>query len=304
MTKTLTIAHSPDPDDVFMWWPLGTEGAAAVIDTEGLRFEAMAEDIQVLNRRAMERGDLDITAISMRAYPHICGRYRLTACAGSFGDSYGPKVVARGKGGGFGTGDEAERWLGRPEMTIAIPGRHTTAYLALEVLLGRSIRVVEMRFDEIPGAVAEGRAEAGLLIHDAQLTYGALGLVEVGDLGVWWRREYGLPLALGGNVVRRDLDARHGAGMSVRVARVLHRSISHALGNIDEGVGRIGGKYPSLDDGTLRRYLSMYVNGLTLDAGLEGRRAIETVLMAGHRRGLCPDPGEIDLLTHDGGVSG
>ncbi len=301
MTTTLTIAHSPDPDDVFMWWPLGSPEAEPVIETEGLRFTPIAEDIQLLNRRAIEHGDLDITAVSIHAYPHIRRRYRLTACAGSFGDSYGPKVVARSSAEGLPVGAEAERWLMRPELTFAIPGRQTTACLALELLLGRPVRAIEMRFDEIPGAVAEGRCEAGLLIHDAQLTYGTLGLVEITDLGLWWREVHHLPLALGGNVVRRDLDDRLGPGASSRVARTLHRSIRHALEHMDEGVRRIGPIYPALDEMTLRRYLGMYVNDLTLDAGAEGRRAIETLLMEGHRRGLCPDPGEIDPLPHDGG---
>lgn len=294
MTTTLTLAHSPDPDDVFMWWPLGSPDTPPVVDTEGLRFQPLPEDIQVLNRRAIEQGDLDITAISIHAYPHVRGHYRLTSCAGSFGDSYGPKLVARA--GATPSGADPAGWMRERDPLVAVPGRHTTAFLALTLLLGRPFRFVEMRFDAIGPAVARGEADAGLLIHDAQLTYAAEGLAELADLGAWWRRERNLPLPLGGNVVRRDLDQRHGPGTTTRVARVLYRSIRHAMDHLREGVRRISPLYPTLSEPTLIRYLGMYVNDLTLDPGPDARRAIETLLGEGRERGLCPDPGPIDLL--------
>lgn len=293
----LTIAHSPDPDDVFMWWPLGSPAVPPTIDTEGFRFQPIPEDIQVLNRRAMEVGDLDITAISIHAYPHVRARYRLTSCAGSFGDSYGPKIVARAGAGP--RSPDLLHWLASSNPLIAVPGVHTTAFLALSLLLGRPFRFVEMRFDQIGPAVASGRADVGVLIHDAQLTYAAEGLSEIADLGRWWRDAHHLPLPLGGNVVRRDLEQRCGPGASGRLARVLYRSIRHAMDHMDEGLERIKGLYPTLDRPTLIRYLGMYVNDLTLDPGGEGRKAISALLGEGHRRGLCPDPGPLDILEPD-----
>jgi 1,4-dihydroxy-6-naphthoate synthase len=290
----LTIAHSPDPDDVFMWWPLGSHTLAPTIDTEGFRFEPIPEDIQVLNRRAIESGDLDITAISIHAYPHVRARYRLTSCAGSFGDSYGPKLV---------TGADASsrppdlaRWIIETDPLIAVPGVHTTAFLALNLLVGKPFQYTELRFDRIGPAVSSGKADMGVLIHDAQLTYAAEGLTELADLGRWWRDQRALPLPLGGNVVRRDLDARFGPGASSRLARVLYRSIRHAMDHLPEGLRRIAPLYPTLDTPTLTRYLGMYVNDLTLDPGKEGREAISALLRTGHQRGLCPDPGNLDIL--------
>lgn len=290
----LTIAHSPDPDDVFMWWPLGSPGVSPEIDTHGFTFQPIPEDIQILNRRAIEQGDLDVTAISIHAYPHIRERYRLTSCAGSFGDSYGPKIVAIA--GCEANRDDLRAWMSEQDPLVAIPGVHTTAFLALNLLLGRPFRYVEMRFDEIGPAIANGKADIGLLIHDAQLTYEAEGLVELADLGRWWRSMHHLPLPLGGNVVRRDLDDRYGEGASVRLAGVLHQSIRHAMDHMPEGLDRIRGLYPTLDDPTLIRYLGMYVNDLTLDPGADGRQAIATLLEEGNVRGLCPHPGQLDIL--------
>lgn len=290
----LTIAHSPDPDDVFMWWPLGSSSVKPTIDTEGFRFEPIPEDIQVLNRRAIEQADLDITAISIHAYPHVRTRYQLTSCAGSFGDSYGPKLVTRAAGAKHHA--DLAAWIIETDPLIAVPGIHTTAYLALNLLVGRPFRHVELRFDHIGPAVASGKADLGVLIHDAQLTYAAEGLQEIADLGRWWRERNALPLPLGGNVVRRDLDSRFGPGTAARLARVLYRSIRHAMDHLPEGLDRIRGLYPSLDTPTLTRYLGMYVNDLTLDPGEEGRRAMVLLLQEGHARGLCPDPGDLDIL--------
>lgn len=293
---TLTIAHSPDPDDVFMWWPLGDERDEPAFDTAPFRFAPLAEDIQVLNRRAIERGDLDITAISIHTYPAIRGAYRLTDCAGSFGEGYGPKVVVRAGAAPPAGTPELQRWLQDPQRVFAVPGINTTAYLALGLMIGRAFQSRAYAFDAIARVVAEGEADAGLLIHDAQLTFSRLGLEEAADLGAWWGSENRLPLPLGGNVVRRDLDARFGPGSLARVGTLLARSVRWALEHRAEGIERISPRYPDLDRRTLDRYLSMYVSGLTVSAGETGRVAIQSLLERGWRAGLGADPGTIDLL--------
>lgn len=300
---TLTLAHSADPDDVFMWWPLGSPTATPAFDTGGFRFEPIEEDIQVLNRRAIERGDLDITAISINAYPLVKDRYRLTDCAGSFGEGYGPKIVVRESSDAPCDALAARDWLRGPRV-IAVPGIDTTAFLTLRLMLDRSFRHVELPFHRIADAVASGDADAGLLIHDAQLTYARLGLREIGDVGAWWCGATGLPLPLGGNVVRRDLDQRFGVGATEHVASLLGRSIRWALDHHDEGIARIAHRYPDLDRATLDRYLSMYVSPLTVACGEAGAEAIRRLLMHGFRAGVCPDPGEIDLLSCGGEGAG
>lgn len=286
-----------------MWWPLGTSDSPPAFDTSPFRFEPIAEDIQVLNRRAIERGDLDITAISIHTYPLIRDRYRLTDCAGSFGENYGPKLVVRDASGAPPQAADALEWLRKPGRTIAVPGVNTTAYLVLSLMLGRSFSHLELPFHAIADAVAAGRADAGLLIHDAQLTYTRLGLREVADLGRWWHAETGLPLPLGGNVLRRDLDARFGPGTLECVAAMLARSITHALEHRDEGISRIANRYPDLDRATLDRYLSLYVSPLTVSAGEIGQRAITELLHRGFRAGIGPDPGRVDLTAPAAGVT-
>lgn len=294
MMTTLTLAHSPDPDDVFMWWPLGSEHEPPVFDTGGIRFRPIPEDIQELNRRAIATGDLDITAISIHAYPRIRERYRLTSCAGSFGDGYGPKLVVRA--------GERERigsplsFVTDPDTLIAAPGVNTTAFLVLRALAGKDFRFVSLPFDEIPGAVARGEATAGLLIHDAQLTYERHNLAELLDLGVWWRDAKRMPLPLGGNAVRRDLDERFGAGTTERVGRLLFRSIAHAMAHREEGMDRIAARYPDLDRPTLDRYLRMYVSGRTLEPGEDGRAAVAELLRLGEECGLSPGVGPVDWV--------
>lgn len=294
---TLTLAHSPDPDDVFMWWPLGSRDEPPVFDTAPFRFEPIAEDIQVLNRRAIERADLDISAISIFAYPHIKRRYRLTECAGSFGEGYGPKVVVRESSDAPRLPVSTLDWLRAPGRTIAVPGIHTTAFLTLRLMLGKPFTHLEVPFHEVGDAVASGRADAGLLIHDAQLTYARLALREVADLGAWWHAETQSALPLGGNVVRRDLDARFGPGSMARVGSLLATSIVWALEHRAEGIGRIAGGYPDLDPNTLDQYLRMYVSPLTASCGESGERSIRDLLSRGFRAGLCPDPGDVDLLS-------
>lgn len=308
----LTLAHSPDPDDVFMWWPITgkiePDGSPAagdagrpVIDTGRFRYRAVPADIEVLNRRAADRGDLEITALSFRAYADVQDRYVLTACGSSFGDGYGPKVIAKGE---LKVAD-----LSRPGVRIAVPGRRTTAFLALGLLLGPEImrdaaRFIEVPFEQVIPTVAQGRADAGVVIHEGQVTFADAGLRLVVDLGEWWKRTAGLPLPLGANAIRRDLDERYGPGSLADVARTLRRSIDHAVARRAESVeytvpfalanmDRAGDapSRPLLE--RVDRYISMYVNSWTIDMGDAGREAVRRILGAGADAGLCPRVAEV-----------
>ncbi|PHQ79259.1 MAG: ABC transporter substrate-binding protein [Phycisphaera sp.] len=309
----LTLAHSPDSDDLVMWWPIcgmthedgspvdGALGKPA-IDTGGFVFAAMAEDVEVLNRRAIEVGDLDITAISAHTYPHIKDRYRITDCGGSFGEGYGPKVVVRQDDERF--ADGAAGLIGEG-VTVAVPGTKTTAFLTLSLLLRevdptRTMLVVEMPFHEIIGAVQRGDVDAGLLIHEAQLTFADAGLRKIVDLGEWWGEARGGALPLGLNVIRRDLDMRFGAGTCKRIAGILSESVEYAIAHESESREFLkirGGDRPEWnDDALVKKYLSMYVSGLTRSMGDEGASALGRLLGEGAKAGLCPEPGEIDVI--------
>ncbi len=292
----LTLAHSPDSDDCVMWWPLtGFEatGNRPAIDTGPFRFQTLAEDIQRLNRRAIERGDLDITAISAAAYPGIARRYAITSSGGSFGEGYGPKLVIR-------AGGESEH-ASQTRLRIAVPGRNTTAFMVLSLMLGPdTFEPTELLFSDIPPAVHRGEYDAGLLIHEAQLSFESLGLVEIADLGVWWTQATGLPLPLGLNVIRRDLDHRFGAGASAAVSRTLATSIWHAVENPTlsrDFLRSLGADRPEWSDpALLDPYLRMYVSGLTLDMGDRGRAALRRLFSEANTAGLCPNPGQIDVI--------
>ena len=295
----LTMGHSPDPDDAFMWWPitgkaLGTP-APPVIDTGRFRFRAVPLDIEALNRRAAEQGDLDVTALSARAYADVADRYILTACGASFGDGYGPKVVTRPDSRVRRTED-----LRSPGARIAVPGARTTAFLALSLLLEGPFEFVEMPFDRVLGAVAEKSVDAGLIIHEGQLTFADMGLVELADLGRWWKQATGLPLPLGVNAVRRDLDDRFGPGAAADVVRTLLASVTYAMDHREEGLeyarrfamGNAGGE--TVTPERVARFVDMYVNQWTVDMGLAGRKAIETLLSRGAEHRLCPRLRSID----------
>lgn len=319
----LTLAHSTDPDDVFMWWPItgmieppthkeGQEVSPArgvsepEMDTGRFRFVPIAADIAALNRRAIGRGDLDITAISMNCYARVAGAYRLTCFGSSMGNGYGPKVVARRQ-------NKATRGVASPvcyaeELAIpegsvvAIPGRETTAFLLLSMMLGEAreyVRFVEMPFDRILETVGKDGITHGLLIHQSQLTFGQMGLELVADVGAWWLEKTGLPLPLGGNAVRRDLDARHGSGTTRQVARLLDASIRYALAHRDRSIEYCMKFAPEITREQAERYIEMYVNDLTVDAGEVGERAVRRLLEEGFRLGLCPDAGPIDMLRPD-----
>lgn len=297
---TLTLAHSPDPDDVFMWWPLtGMIDPAdhdriiqpPEIDTGDVRFRALPADIAVLNRRAIEHADLDITALSMFAWASVRDRYTLTNFGSSFGDDYGPKLVVR-------SSEAPPR-----RHTIAVPGVNTTAFLLLTMLLGQgSFDYVEMPFDRILDAVAraEQGTTAGLLIHQSQLTYADYHLDLHTDLGQWWKKHTGLPLPLGGNAVRSDLDARFGQGSEQSVVDLLHASLTHALAHRDRSTRYAMTFAPELSRAQADQYIDMYVSPLTIDAGDVGRLAITRLLAEGHRLGMCAAPAAIKILQPTG----
>ncbi len=297
----IRLAHSPDSDDLVMWWPLvGLDGSGAEIDTGGLKFELVARDVEELNKIAVDpQTDLyDATAISCGAYPKVCGRYAITRCGGSFGEGYGPRVVVRE--------DASVRTpMELRGLRVAVPGVNTSAFLTLSILLGAkrdepAFEPVEMLFSEIPGAVSRGQVDAGLLIHEAQLTFGELGLREVANLGQLWAQETALPLPLGLNVVRRDLDERFGPGTVAKVGAVLSASVRYAVDHPSECREHLQankGSRTEWDDPELvDRYLAMYVSDLTIDMGERGLAAIGYLFGRGAQAGLCDDPGVIEVV--------
>lgn len=268
--KHVKVGHSPDPDDAFMFYGI----AAEKVDTRGFAIEQVLEDIESLNRRALAR-ELEVSAVSIHAYTHLADRYALMPCGASMGDGYGPCVVTRG-------GIAASRL---PEVKIAVPGELTSAFLALRLYLGREFPYEVVPFDRILDAVSTGRADAGLIIHEGQLTYGRDGFDCVVDLGRWWAdRHDGLPLPLGGNVVRKDL----GEDMQ-RLTAVLRDSIEYGLDHREVALEYALDFGRGLDRELADRFVGMYVNDLTRDYGTRGRRAIEAFLAEGVAAGLVPD---------------
>ncbi|HMA17410.1 MAG TPA: MqnA/MqnD/SBP family protein [Thermoanaerobaculia bacterium] len=266
----ITLAHSPDSDDAFMFYGL----ALGRVDTEGLEFVHELSDIESLNRRAMA-GELDVTAVSFHAYASLADRYLLLPHGASFGDGYGPVVVSR-------------RAVSREEIasgsvTVASPGRWTTAALAL-ALWAPGVRTEEVSFDRIQPDVASGRFDAGVLIHEGQLTYAEEGLAAVADLGSWWKAETGLPLPLGGNVVRRDL----GADRIGRISRSIRRSIEYGLAHREEALSHALSYARGLDRSRADRFVAMYVNEWTRNYGPEGRRAVQLLLDRGAVARIVP----------------
>jgi 1,4-dihydroxy-6-naphthoate synthase len=271
--QVIHVAHSPDSDDAFMFWAL----AAGRIDTGGRRYVHELADIETLNRRALA-GELEVTAVSIHAYAYLADRYALLAHGASIGDRYGPRIVARERA----PADPRAELAGR---TVAVPGELTTAFLALR-LYQPAARTVVVPFDQIEDYVAAGRADAGLLIHEGQLTFAARGLALWVDLGEWWDDETGLPLPLGGNVARRDLgDAMLGA-----VARDLKASIEYGLAHRTEALAHAQSYSRGLDPAETDRFVGMYVNDYTVDYGERGRQAVRELLERGHRAGIVPGP--------------
>jgi 1,4-dihydroxy-6-naphthoate synthase len=272
----IRLGHSPDPDDAFMFWGL----ASGEVDTRGFHFEHVLEDIETLNEWALE-GRLEVTALSLHAYPFVQDRYVLLPHGASMGRGYGPIVVAR-------------EWSSRRrlrETEIVVPGRMTTAFLVLRLYLG-DFRYRVVPFDRILEEVESGRAAAGLLIHEGQLTYAAHGLAKVVDLGEWWLLETGLPLPLGVNVARRDL----GDEVLAELARVLEDSIRCGLENRREALRYAMTFGRELDDSLADRFVGMYVNELTCDYGEEGREAVAELLRRGEAIGAFDSPVRLEFV--------
>lgn len=272
----IRVGHSPDPDDAFMYWALTRD----LVDTRGHEFEQVLGDIQTLNQWA-RAGRLEVTALSLAAYPFVQEDYALLPHGASIGAGYGPVVVARQP---LSQADLRDR-------EVVVPGSMTTAFLALRLVLG-DFSYRELPFDEIPEEVASGRAEVGLLIHEGQLTFQDYGLVQVLDLGEWWLLETGLPLPLGVNVIRRDL----GADVMGDVSAVLHEAIQCGLDHRAEALEYALEFGRGIDAAVADRFVAMYVNELTQDYGDEGRKAVTELLRRGEALGAFPDPVRIDFV--------
>jgi 1,4-dihydroxy-6-naphthoate synthase len=274
--RFIRVGHSPDPDDAFMFFAL----AHRKLDTGELEFHHELQDIETLNRRAL-RGELEVTAVSIHAYAYLTDRYALLPSGCSMGDRYGPMVVAR----------QPRSIDHLRQIKIAVPGTLTTAYLALKLLVGDfAFEVVP--FDQIISAVAKGRFEAGLIIHEGQLTFQNQGLHLITDLGVWWQEKTGLPLPLGGNAVRRDL----GESTIKEISRLLKESIRYALAHRSEALDYALQYARDMDKSLADRFVGMYVNDWTLDYGPRGREAVRKLLDEAHRAGFIPAPVRVQFV--------
>jgi 1,4-dihydroxy-6-naphthoate synthase len=273
--QLIRVGHSPDPDDAFMFYAL----AAERIDTGPYRFQHELVDIETLNRRAFQ-GELELTAVSLHAYAHLRDRYILCNCGASMGDGYGPRLVTR----------QPVELDALAEATIAVPGTLTTAFLALRLCLGNGFQYVTVPFDHILDIVAEGQFEgqpidAGLVIHEGQLTYARQRLELIVDLGQWWLDQTGLPLPLGANALRKDL----GATVIRDVHRLLFESIRYGLDHRKDALDYAMQFGRGLDTRTADEFVGMYVNDWTLDFGPRGREAVRTLLARGHQAGVLPE---------------
>jgi 1,4-dihydroxy-6-naphthoate synthase len=286
----ITLGHSPDPDDAFMFYAL----AENKIDTRGYRFEHILQDIETLNQRAM-RGELHISAISIAAYAYVLDKYALLPTGASMGDGYGPLVIADAAREPL----PAEVVAGKPEAIrdwlqtrkIAVPGVRTSAFLALRLYLPDFDYDV-VPFDQIFEAVQSGRADAGLIIHEGQLTYARDGFAKVLDLGEWWKAATGLPLPLGGNIVRKDLERE----VRRELSDILRESIDYGLAHRADAVKHSMPLARGLDVPTADRFIGMYVNEYTRDYGERGRRAIHEFLGAASEHGFIPAPVGLEFV--------
>ena len=274
--REITIAHSPDSDDAFMFYGLATNK----VRVAGLRFTHTLTDIETLNRKAMD-GVYDVTAISFHAYPYIQEQYALMPCGGSVGEQYGPMIVAA-------------RPIGLGElkgMKVAVPGTLTTAYLALK-LFSPEIETEVVPFDQIIPQLLAGKYEAGLIIHEGQLTYESSGLSKVLDLGKWWHEQTGLPLPLGGNAIRRSL----GKELIATVTQALRDSIQYGLDHREEALAYAMQFARDLDPQKADRFVGMYVNERTLDYGADGKEAVARLLQMGHQAGIIPNLPSVEFV--------
>jgi 1,4-dihydroxy-6-naphthoate synthase len=274
---TISIAHSPDSDDAFMFYGLATNK----IRVPGLKFHHTLTDIETLNRRAIDEAFYDVTAISFHAYPYMQENYALMACGGSVGEGYGPMIVAR----------QPYSLDDIKKIRVAIPGTLTTAYLTLKIF-APEIETAAVPFDRIIPEVLAGNYDAGLIIHEGQLTYSHSGLHKVLDLGQWWREQTGLPLPLGGNAIKRSL----GQATMLTVTQALRDSIQHALDNREAALEYAMQFARDLDTRLADKFVGMYVNERTLNYGEDGKEAIRKLLQMGHERGIIPNPAKIDFV--------
>ena len=275
-TMKITIAHSPDSDDAFMFYGL----ARGTVPTGDLEVSHELVDIETLNQLARE-GRHEVTAISFHAYPYVADTYAIMPCGGSIGDGYGPLLVARERLDPSRIADK----------TVAVPGTLTSAYLALKLFApGVTTRVVP--FDQILDVVREGGADVGLIIHEGQLTYGGHGLEKVLDLGAWWKDETGLPLPMGGNAVRRDL----GRERMIQITRLVRETVRHSLDNREAALEYAMSFARGMDPGVADRFVGMWVNDMTLEIGDRGREAVQTFLDRGHEAGVIPRRVIVDFV--------
>ncbi len=274
----INVGHSPDPDDAFMFHALANDK----IDTGKYRFTHTLQDIETLNHRAF-KAELELTAVSLHGYAHLTDTYALCLCGASMGDNYGPMVVARESG-------SIESLKGRK---IAIPGELTTAFLALKLLLGDTFEYEVHPFDEILNVVEQGKVDAGLIIHEGQLTYENQGLSLIVDLGKWWFEDTdGLPLPLGANAIRRDL----GQPAMDEVTALLKQSIQYGLDHREEALAHALQYGRDLDHSKADEFVGMYVNDWTLDFGEKGKHAVELLLKRGFEAGVIPNPVELEFI--------
>ncbi len=273
----ISIAHSPDSDDAFMFYGLATNK----IRVPGYRFSHTLCDIETLNRRAREEAFYDVSAISFHAYPYVQDNYTIMGCGGSVGEGYGPMIVSSRK---LSLSD-------LDNIKIAVPGTLTTAYLALKVF-NPNVETETVPFDKIIPAILAGTYDAGLIIHEGQLTYNTSGLYKVLDLGIWWQETTGLVLPLGGNAIRRSL----GADKHKIISKALRDSIQHALDHREQALEYAMQFARDLDTTLASRFVSMYVNERTLDYGQDGRDAIRKLLDLGYERGVIPIEPKVDFV--------
>lgn len=273
----IKVGHSPDPDDAFMFHALANEK----IETGEYTFTHQLQDIETLNHRALN-GELELTAVSLHGYAYITDKYAICSCGASMGDNYGPMVVAREAG-------SIDSLRGKK---IAVPGTLTTAFLSLKLLLGDDFEHEVHPFDEILNIVERGEVDAGLIIHEGQLTYADQGLSMIVDLGKWWHADTGLPLPLGANAIRKNLGQR----AMEEVTALLKQSIQYGLDHRDEALEYALQFGRNLDRGKADEFVGMYVNDWTLDFGDRGREAVALLLRRGHEAGVIPNPVELEFI--------
>ena len=283
------LAHSPDPDDAFMWWPLvGLDGGGPLVDTGPFTFELVHDDIESLNVES-ESGTYEITAISCAQYPAVADRYAFTACGASLGEGYGPKLVS--------VGDQSLEELLGTQPTILVPGERTSALTAMRLMCpDDSFTWKAVPFESIAQRLKNGEAAAGVLIHEGQLTWADDGLHLVADLGAWWQEQTSLPLPLGGNVIRRDLEELYGPGTLASISGMLNESVRWALEHRDEALDYALQFGRGIDRHKADEFVELYVNRWTLDFGPQGRSAVSRFLGDAARRGFLPSTGPIDFI--------